>query len=215
MIATILSGAAAWAKAPWRIAFNNMCNQSVKVAMHYADANGEWVSDGFWIIEPGATKTLVKTSLRTFYYYAQSDGTRWMSTDYSFKVAGNAVPFHMKKSRLGAVVGGVYTHRLNCPNGVSGYQVRVANYCAQSLQIAVRYVNAKTGEWVTSPAYRLAPKKRDAFAKTSNRKVWVHASYGSKYFGRSGKRRFQLNGEPEWFFPFDLSVSTDLDFCSR
>lgn len=197
----------------WSIAFNNKCNQKVRVAIRYVDRGGEWQSEGFWSISPGETRTVAVGTSRTFFYYAAAAGARWQSEDHTFLVEGDPIPYKMRRWEIDANVVGAYTHNLLCPDGLSGYEVRAANYCSEKLRIGVRYVDTDTGEWVTSRAFALDPGKRGALIKTSNRDVWVHGGFGTKYFGRPGKKMFPLNGKDQWFFPIDVSDAHYLDFC--
>lgn len=202
---------------PFKIAFANRCNQPIKVAIRYLDQEGNWQSKGFWSIAPGQQRAVAMSTSRTFYYHAYGLNVQWHSNDHAFTVNDGKIPFNMRRWDIDRDFDAVYTHNLNCSGNPSGYVVRVANYCPEKLRVAARYVDKKTGEWVTSSAFAVPTGTRGTLIETSNPDVWVHASYGSKYLLQgSRKQAFKLQGKDMWFFPIGLDEIEKgyLGFCN-
>jgi len=66
--------------------FCNKTDKKVWVAIGYKSKD-EWVSEGWWAIDPGSCKTTYKDSLeaRYYYYYAEDDADgRWSDDHYIF-----------------------------------------------------------------------------------------------------------------------------------
>ena len=66
------------------MALANQCAVDIWVALHYKDTSENWVSDGFWTLEPGETREFFNTTADHFYYYAQSEGRDqvWKGKDH-------------------------------------------------------------------------------------------------------------------------------------
>jgi len=64
--------------------FCNKTSKKVDVAVGYKSGD-QWVSEGWWGIEPGICKTPIRGALQKpyYYYYADSDDLTW-SGDYVF-----------------------------------------------------------------------------------------------------------------------------------
>jgi uncharacterized membrane protein len=98
-----------WEKPLIKIKFTNECDETVSVALYYMK-DGEWVSDGWWEIEPGETEYLEDTRNRIFYYYASSRNGTW-SGNYYHDVGGKRYGFKKIEIDAGSKT---YTKTLTC-----------------------------------------------------------------------------------------------------
>lgn len=66
-----------------RLEFKNKCDEDISVALYYMEGD-EWVTDGWWTIEPGETAYLADTRNRIYYYYASSRNHEWSGSYYQY-----------------------------------------------------------------------------------------------------------------------------------
>jgi uncharacterized membrane protein len=92
-----------------KLKFENGCDETISVAIHYMQ-DGEWVTDGWWSIEPGQTKYLEDTRNRVFYYYASSRSYNWSGGDYYY-IKGERRAFKRVDIDAGSKT---YTKTLTC-----------------------------------------------------------------------------------------------------
>jgi uncharacterized membrane protein len=66
------------------VAFKNIYNQSISVAIMKQDTDacggegGNWATAGWWLLNPGESKTAFWTTNQYSYYYAEAqDGVSW------------------------------------------------------------------------------------------------------------------------------------------
>jgi uncharacterized membrane protein len=62
------------------IALHNECSFNVAVALHYRDLDDQWVTRGWWTIEPGKTvetDAMTRNSVLFFYAENEAEGWRW------------------------------------------------------------------------------------------------------------------------------------------
>lgn len=100
----VLSTAAWGASVPIQV--SNRSGQTLSVAVHYLNPQKQWVTEGWWVFEPGELSTLkgIETTNRYLYVYAEGtddavwDGrgekdavTLWV-VDGKFKTLGNRKP---------------------------------------------------------------------------------------------------------------------------
>lgn len=81
----------------------NACNRPIRVALRYADADGRWITSGWWDITANRTTTLLdhhsqplRTRSSTWYYYAESAddaGLVW-SGEHKFDFDGRSLAMH-------------------------------------------------------------------------------------------------------------------------
>lgn len=98
-----------WASPLIKLKFKNNCDETVTVALHYMK-DGEWISDGWWDVEPGETAYLGDTRNRIFYYYAYSDSYSWKGSSYH-NVKGERYGFKEVEIKDGSKT---YTKTLTC-----------------------------------------------------------------------------------------------------
>ncbi len=57
----------------------NKCNEKIFVAVNYRDDSGDWITEGWWSVDPySTTKTNIETTNSNLYFYADSnEGTEW------------------------------------------------------------------------------------------------------------------------------------------
>jgi len=65
------------------IKFINECDVTINTAIYYQNLQGNWISEGWWVLSPNETASVARTINPTFYTYGQSsDGTWiWEGTD--------------------------------------------------------------------------------------------------------------------------------------
>ncbi len=84
-LAAMMIGVGLPSAAKAELKFCNQTSAKVDVAVGYHTSGDEWVSEGWWGIDPGQCKSPIKESLqgRYYYYYADSSNLTW-DGDYVF-----------------------------------------------------------------------------------------------------------------------------------
>jgi hypothetical protein len=95
------------------IAFNNKCSKPIAIFVHYLDLNNNWITDGYYRLEPNQQGNIFNTKNLIFYYYAQSmDGTVVWKGDYEFQYKDIVIP--MTKVKMNITNWGTYIMKLTC-----------------------------------------------------------------------------------------------------
>lgn len=55
---------------------SNDCREAVWFAARFRNGDGNWVTEGFWTLDPGERAQLFTSTENTYYYYAESQNTR-------------------------------------------------------------------------------------------------------------------------------------------
>lgn len=99
---------------PIKLKFENNCHEKASVLLYYMK-DGQWVSEGWWYVDPGATLYIANTTNRIFYLHARSASFRWQGEHY-FTFNGTSYGYIKVEIQSGV---GTYIHELTCSSGVS------------------------------------------------------------------------------------------------
>ncbi|WP_094020303.1 DUF1036 domain-containing protein [Maliponia aquimaris] len=95
------------------VVFLNACNKRIQTAVHYRDFQGNWVTNGWWTLEPGQTALVGHTTNRICYMYAESIGPVFGTAGRVSTIsAGRPIPTvaraHHEHEQLGQLDGTVH-----------------------------------------------------------------------------------------------------------
>ena len=79
--------------------FKNSCHEKIYIAYTYKSLEGEWITDGFKVLEPKeALHNVFVTQNTVLAFYAQTynGDLKWSGDDYRLKVQGKELPFYRK-----------------------------------------------------------------------------------------------------------------------
>lgn len=98
------------------IVFKNRCKHPLKLAVHYQNLQGQWVTRSWYDYRRGQSGTPngVQTNNRYFYYYAEAtdgSGITWGGTDTSIMIDGRY--YNMRKMDIGKYIT-EFNHSLYC-----------------------------------------------------------------------------------------------------
>jgi uncharacterized membrane protein len=84
------------------IAFHNQNNKALQVALRYEAADGQWVTGGWYKLEPNEKKSIVETGNTVVYVYAESIAPKdsrvyWDGTDRHYPVNNSDESYGFKK----------------------------------------------------------------------------------------------------------------------
>jgi hypothetical protein len=79
--------------------FHNECNRPVRLAIHYQDLSGQWLTDGWWQFGAGGSGYLetngsrLKSNSAVWYYYAETtdDNLEWAGDDFTAYLEGRTL----------------------------------------------------------------------------------------------------------------------------
>lgn len=102
-----------------RIHFRNDCNRSVYVAIRYMSLNGNWVTGGWWHLEPGESNYVADTRNTIYYYYAESDDPThnrlyWLGDDTYKHIRGSEREYGFRRNEITTTTWGEWTQILTC-----------------------------------------------------------------------------------------------------
>ncbi len=87
----------------YRIKFTNRCDKSLKLAIHYKNMAGNWVSDGWWLFKPNEGSYLsdagkyLRTNNATLYYYVETNDDSYLNFDGDYPKSFEGRTLNMRK----------------------------------------------------------------------------------------------------------------------
>lgn len=109
LVSIHLSGSA-FAQQGFLYRFTNNCRHEIRLAVHYRNMDGDWVTRGWWIFEPGETSVLreargrIRSMNQNWYYYAECTGSRrchWTGDDVQVRLRGRTLDMIRRTDRQG------------------------------------------------------------------------------------------------------------------
>lgn len=101
------------------IKFKNDCYRRIQTAIHYRDLSGNWITNGWWTLEPGQTATVANTTNRIFYSYGESIGPLsnrlfWRGAVRHFHIRGSSNTYGFRQRNMDMQSWGTWTERFTC-----------------------------------------------------------------------------------------------------
>lgn len=101
------------------VIFLNACNRRIQTAIHYRDLSGNWITNGWWTLNPGESIHVANTTNRIFYSYAESIGpvnTRlfWRGAVRHFPIRGSSHTYGFRQRNMDMSSWGRWTERFTC-----------------------------------------------------------------------------------------------------
>jgi len=56
----------------YTVFFKNHCYRRIETAIRYKNVNGEWTTDGWWVLDEGETRAVANSKNTVFYSYAHT-----------------------------------------------------------------------------------------------------------------------------------------------
>lgn len=102
-----------------RVYFKNKCNRKIQTAINYKNLDGEWVTEGWWSLEPGESAFVAKTRNTVFYTYAESIAPRaervfWSGDDLYRSIRGSQNTYGFRKKKITTQEWGTWTQNFTC-----------------------------------------------------------------------------------------------------
>jgi uncharacterized membrane protein len=103
----------------FRVYFVNTCNRRIQTAVHFRDLSGNWITEGWWTLEPGEQAFVAQTTNRIFYMYAESIGPvanriYWDGSVRYFNIRGSRDSYGFRQRNMDMNTFGRWTERFNC-----------------------------------------------------------------------------------------------------
>lgn len=103
----------------YQIYFVNECNRRIQTAIRAIDLSGNWVTKGWWILEPGEQAFVVQTKNKIFYSYAESIGPAanrlyWRGSDQNYRIRNSSNTFGFRKRDMNMSNWGDWRERFTC-----------------------------------------------------------------------------------------------------
>lgn len=101
------------------VVFLNACNRRIQTAIHYRDLRGNWVTNGWWTLEPGRTALVGYTTNRIFYMYAESiapvsSRIFWNGSARFDYIRGSSNTYGFRERNMNMNTWGTWTERFTC-----------------------------------------------------------------------------------------------------
>ncbi|SNS34036.1 DUF1036 domain-containing protein [Antarctobacter heliothermus] len=99
--------------------FKNECWRRIQTAIHVRDMSGNWVTKGWWTLEPGQQAFVATTTNRIFYTYGESiapisERINWAGTDRHYHIRGSSNTYGFRTRRMDMSNWGTWTERFTC-----------------------------------------------------------------------------------------------------
>ncbi len=96
----------------------NQCSRKISTAIHYKALDGQWITQGWWILAPGEKAFVAKTNNTIFYTYAESTDPvsrlYWSGSDYYDVIRGSTQRYGFKKQQITSKEWGTWTTNFTC-----------------------------------------------------------------------------------------------------
>lgn len=101
------------------VVFLNACNRRIQTAIHYRDLNGNWVTNGWWTLDPGQTAVVGHTKNRIFYSYGESiapvsSRIFWNGSVRYYHIRGSSNAYGFRQRDMTMNTWGTWTERFTC-----------------------------------------------------------------------------------------------------
>lgn len=98
----------------YKLHLQNACNRPIRTAIHYRETNGQWTTEGWWVVKPGESAYVADTKNRIYYTYAEStDKTISWNGPHKWNVNGDRT-VGFKKREMSTSQFGKWTERFDC-----------------------------------------------------------------------------------------------------
>jgi len=102
-----------------RIYFKNNCARTIWTALHYKNLDGQWVTDGWWKLQPGGSAFVAKTRNINLYIYAESDDPAesrlyWQGSDLHKSVRNSEQVYGFIHKTITTQDWGTWTESFTC-----------------------------------------------------------------------------------------------------
>lgn len=101
------------------ISFKNDCHFRIRTAIHYRDLSGNWVTNGWWTLNPGQTALVVYTTNQIYYIYAEPTGRGdfdWEGSDYFDHIRGSPNTYGFRERNMHMTTWGTFEQSFACHN---------------------------------------------------------------------------------------------------
>ncbi|WP_394750001.1 DUF1036 domain-containing protein [Spongiimicrobium salis] len=179
------------------VTLKNDCSEKIFVAINYQDDNDDWMTSGWWTVEPYSTKvTNVKTQNPHLYFYANSsEGKEWTGEEDSESVTKKVTSekFDSKNNsgvyswddnyreekffhRESSTSSGTYTQSFSCDETKEYLNVSLKNSCSEKIYVAINYQDDNE-DWITSGWWTVEPySTTETNVKTQNKVLYFYAN---------------------------------------
>lgn len=98
------------------IQYTNKCDEPLNLAINYKNLNDDWVTDGWWTLQPGESANVANTKNNIFYYYGvtQDNDYVWEGTDTFQKVNGTNKSYGFREFDMNMKNWGNFEFRWEC-----------------------------------------------------------------------------------------------------
>lgn len=102
-----------------RIYFRNKCNRQIQTAIHYKALSGTWVTEGWFLLDPGERAYVANTRNTIYYSYAESIDPvsrrlHWSGDDVFDYIRGSSYDYGFKKQEYRLGEWGSWTESFTC-----------------------------------------------------------------------------------------------------
>ncbi len=172
-----------------RILFKNDCSTRLRVAVRHVDLNGNWVTSGWYAVEPGAERIVLPTTDTTFYFTAEAFGRVWNGEDELHTVRDDPVPYGFRRVEIptGGTNGAFFDHKvtLDCEDTLDIeplYYIQVINKCSKPVELYLQYQTIAGGTQ-TEGWFTIAPNRRGYLSRTPVAQYYLYGKVNDIAWG--------------------------------
>jgi len=154
-----------------RIVVKNECSTRLRVAVHHLDLDDNWVTNGWYSVEPGVERAIMPTTNPVFYFTAEAIGRVWNGDDKHVTVRDDPVPYGFRRVEIPEIPkGGFADHRVNlgCEETFDIdplYYIQVINRCSSPVELYLQYETV-SGLTQTEGGFKIAANQRGYLTRT-------------------------------------------------
>lgn len=163
------------------IYFKNKCSVMIQVSIRYRNLQNEWVTKGWYNIQPGEEKRIARSYNSVFYYMGQAKGRVWSGKDRYYKIRDEKVPYGFRRKEIPSTRFTDHTVSLSCTEtyGLDPLHfITIVNACDKTADVYLRYETVD-GEWNTTGWFTVRPNERKYLKRTQRSYFYYYAKHAS------------------------------------
>lgn len=103
----------------YAISLQNDCEVRIQTAIRYLNEQGEWTTDGWFVLDPGEPGYVADTTNGIFYYYGESSDPDWEQVFWRgdaqyYRIGESSETYGFRSVDISNRAFGKYTHFLSC-----------------------------------------------------------------------------------------------------